>query len=480
MHPASKEEDRLPTVAWRNQTSPWAVLSALLIGTLVGTLGNSVSNVALPAIMAHFQVPLSSTVWVVTLYVVTFAVLMPVCGYLGDLFGQRRLYLWGMGLFTLAQLASGLAPSFAWLLGSRLLLGIGIAPTLPAVMALITRTFAPGERGRAMGLWALVNGAAHALGPPLSGFLTQHAGWRSVFLVSLPLCFLNLILVAWRVPPDGKQRAPRFDLPGAAALTVTALGLMLALTQSTRWGWLSPGALGLWGLTAAGLLAFVAAERRASAPFVDLSLLADRRYAAAVVVISAQFFCLFGLLLALPVFLIDGLGWSDGLAGLLVLPLPLTMALAAPLAGRLADARGSRWTCTLGMSLVVTAGLALYAWTALPVQQAAPPWWALAGSLVLMGAGMGLTQSPVTAAVTHIVPAAQVGVATGIFHMGRFVSGSLGSTVFGLLMETDAAGMAAGLGRNLLLLAAAAAVAIVAALQLPGTRAQRSGRQRHG
>lgn len=456
----------------RTPASRWTILAAILIGTFVGTLGNSVSNVALPAIMDEFDLPLSSAVWVVTLYVVTFAVLMPAGGYLGDLFGQRRLYLGGMGLFTVALLAGGLAPSFPWLLGSRLLLGIGIAPTLPAVMAIITRTFSPGERGRAMGLWALVNGAAHALGPPLSGVLTQHAGWRSVFLVSLPLCLLNLVLVAWRVPADGRRAASRFDVPGAAALTVTALGLMLALTQSARWGWLSAGALGLWGLTAAGLAAFVAAERRASVPFVDLSLLADRRYAAAVAVIAAQFFCLFGLVLALPVFLIDGQGWSDGRAGLMVLPLPLSMALAAPLAGRLADARGSRWTCTLGMSLVVTAGLALYAWTGLLRPQAGPPWWVLAGGLVLMGAGMGLVQSPVTAAVTHIVPAAQMGVATGIFHMGRFVSGSLGSTVFGLLMERDVAGMTAGLAHNLVLLVAVSTVAAVAARQLPGARQQ--------
>jgi EmrB/QacA subfamily drug resistance transporter len=450
-------------------TSRWAILAAILIGTFLGTLGNSVSNVALPAIRAEFGVPLGSAVWVVTLYVVTFAILMPAGGYLGDLFGQRRLYLAGMTLFTIALLAGGLAPSFPWLLGSRVLLGIGIAPTLPAVMSIIATIFAPGERGQAMGLWALVNGAAHALGPPLGGFLTQHAGWRAVFLFSLPLCLLNLVLVARRVPPDGTRSTRGFDLPGAAALTVTALGLMLALTQSTRWGWLSPGALGLWGLTGASLGAFLIAERRAEAPFADLSLLADRRYAAAVAVIAAQYFCLFGLLLALPVFLIEGQGWSDSLAGLLVLPLPLAMAAVAPLAGRLADNRGSRWTCVLGMALVGLAGLALLAQrpaASSPAQLLA--WWAVAGSLLLMGTGMGLTQSPVTAAVTHITPTARVGVATGIFHMGRFVSGSLGTTVFGLVMETEARGMGAGLAHNLLLLVIMSAIAVAAASQLPG------------
>lgn len=452
----------------RNQTSPWAVLSALLIGTFVGTLGNSVSNVALPAIMSHFKVPLSTAVWVVTLYVLTFAVLMPVCGYLGDLYGQRRLYLLGMGLFTLAVLAQGLAPTFPCLLGARVLLGIGIAPTLPAVMAIIARTFSDDERGRAMGFWALVNGAAHASGPPLSGFLTQHFGWRVPFVIVLPLCLLNLVMVWWLVPRDGARAPKGFDLAGAAALTFSALGLMLALTQTARWGWLSTQALLPWGLTLAVLATFVLVERRARSPFVDLSLFRNRGYSAAIGVIAAQYFCLFGLLLALPVFLIQIQGWSDQVAGLLVLPLPLTMALTAPVAGRLADSQGSRRTCTLGMGLVTLAGLALLALR--PGTGQAVPWGSLVGCLLVMGTGMGLTQSPVTAAVTYVVHQHQMGVATGIFHMGRFVSGSLGSTVFGLILQMEAAGMATGFRNDLVALVVVATLAVLLAQGLPGRR----------
>jgi MFS family permease len=176
----------------RSSVSPWNRLAAILLGTFVGTLGNSVSNVALPAVMAEFAVPLSSAVWVVSAYTFAFAVLMPVCGYLGDLYGQRRMYLWGMALFAAASVGSGLAPSFPWLVGSRVLLGIAVAPTLPAVMAMIAHLFSPEHRGRAIGFWALTNGAGHALGPPLSGFLVEYLSWRAVFLFSLPLCLLNL------------------------------------------------------------------------------------------------------------------------------------------------------------------------------------------------------------------------------------------------------------------------------------------------
>lgn len=450
----------------RPATAPrWAKLSAILIGTFVGTLGNSVANVAVPAIMADFGVPLSSAVWVVSLYVLTFAVLMPVSGYLGDLYGYRRLYLLGLSVYLLASLGAGLAPSLAWLLGCRVLMGIGISPTLPAVMAIISRSFSPDERGRAMGYWALANGAGHAFGPPLSGFLTQEVSWRSVFLVGGVPALLSLGMVWALVPPDEARTRRRFDLPGAVTLTITALGLMLSLTQSTRWGWGSPLALGLWAVTAGALIGFVWAERRSRSPFVDLSLFADGRYRAAMVVIAAQYFCLFGLLLAVPLFLIQVQGRSEQVAGWLVLPLPLLAAFLAPLAGRLADRRGSRWACSWGMGLVALTGLA---W----LQVAGPeiPWWALVLALVGMGLGMGFIQSPVTAAVTQVVRADRLGVATGIFHMGRFVSGSLGSMVFGLVLQMEAAGMAAGFRHDLGLVVAVAGGAVLAAQWLPDRR----------
>jgi EmrB/QacA subfamily drug resistance transporter len=465
-------------VTARFRASPWATLAALLIGTFVGTLGNSTANVALPAVMVDFGVPLSKALWVVTTYTLLFAVLMPVCGYLGDTYGQRRMYLLGMALFTLASLGSGLAPSFPWLLGSRALQGIAIAPTLPAIMSIIAHTFPPGQRGRATGFWALANGAGHTLGPPLSGFLTQHLGWRAIFLSSLPLCLLNLLLVWWLVPPDDTRTARRFDFAGAAALTLAMLGLMLSLTQGARWGWTAPRTLVLGVLTLAALAAFVVIERQTAAPFVELTLFANRRYASAAAVIAAQLFCLFGLLLALPVFLIQVQGWDSQAAGLLILPLPLTMALMAPFAGHLADTRGSRWTCTMGMGLVALAGLAL-----LGLRSAAGrpiPWWGLVGSLVVVGAGMGLVQSPTTAVVTQVVAREQLGVATGIFHMCRFVSGSLGSTVFGLLLQTSPAGVATGFQRDLLILVMLATLAILAAQGLPAPHTYRSPSRSEG
>lgn len=453
--------------------SRWVTLTTILIGTFVGTLGNSLTNVAVPSIMAEFDVPLSSAMWVVTVFVLILAVLMPVGGYLGDLYGQRRVYLWGMALFTLAAVASGLAPTFASLLGARALMGIGIAPTLPSIMAIIAFTFPPGERGRAMGFWALANASGHALGPPLSGFLIDHLGWRAAFMSIVPLCVVNIAAV-WRLVPADLSRERRpFDFGGAAALTASATGLMLALSQSARWGWTAPVSLALWAGTLLALTSFVVVERRAAVPFVELELFRKPQYTAAMVVIAAQNFSLFGLLLALPIYLIEVQGRSSQLAGLLVLPLPLVMSVVAPFAGRLADAWGSRRTCTLGMAVVLLGALALLAQGP---ARGTVTWYGLTAALLVIGGGMGLTQSPVTLAVTGIVPQAQMGVATGIFHMGRFVSGSLGTTVFGLILSMEAAGMAAGFQHNVLVVLVAASVAVLATRLLPGRLAAASTR----
>ncbi len=449
----------------------WAILLCVLIGTFAGTMGNSTSNVALPAVLTEFGSSLDTGIWVVNLYVLTFAVLMPVCGHLGDLYGHRRLYLSSMSLYAASSIIAALSPNMPWLLGARILQGISVAPILPIVMSIITHTFSAEERGRAMGFWALFNGAGHALGPALSGFVTQHLSWRAVFLVPPPLCLPSLLL-AWRLLPKGGQQTGRqFDLAGAGMLIAATSGCMLALTGSSRWGWFSSRTLTLWGVALTAAVVFVVVERRQASPLVRLSLLGNREYAAAAAVIACQYFCMFGALLALPVFIIQGLHWDDQLAGVLILPLPLTLALFSPVAGRLADLKGSRLTCTLGMALVALAGLVLFSFVSSPTTEVA--WWQIAGSLAVMGTGMGLTQSPVTSAVTLLVPTGQTGVATGLFHMGRFVSGILGTTVFGLVLAANQAGTQAGLGQALLLLVVVAGLAASIALRLPAAAAPR-------
>jgi EmrB/QacA subfamily drug resistance transporter len=447
------------------QDRRWLILTAVLSGTLVGTFGSSLVNIALPAIIDDFQVPVSTAVWVQTAFTLFVAVLMPAFGRLGDIFGHKRIFVTGMSLLAGASLLAALARSFPLLVVARALQGIGNATTLPSVMAIITHQFASYERGRAMGLWAAVNGTAHGLGPVIGGYLTQGLGWPSIFLFNMVLAAAAVAAIAWVVPNDARRVAERFDLLGALAMTLAAILLMLNLTQGARVGWTSPLSLGLWATFVGLVVIFVVGEKRFKPPFVDLSLFANRRYTATVGIIAAQFFCLFGMQLLLPLFMVKVQGRSSGRAGLLIAFLSLTSALVAPLAGRLADNLGCRRLCIGGTLTIALAGGLLLLWQ----PETAP--WQIVATLVMLGLGMGLTQSPVAAAVTFSLHRKQLGVGLGIFNMTRFIGASLGTTVFGVILAGATSGASlAGYRLNFWLLIVVALGAVLLAASVPPAR----------
>jgi len=406
----------------------WLILATVLIGTVTGTLGNSMPNVALPTIRSYFGVDISSAVWLITIYILLFSVPMPLFGRLGDLYGYKRIYMVGLGIFALASLGAGLAPSFGALLGFRALQGIANAPTLPAVMAIAARVFPEEERGRAMGIWALTNSAAHGVGPALSGILTHYLGWPAIFYFNVPLSLLGLFLI-WRVvPKDGQGKREPFDFVGAFTFTLAMLIFMFNLTQGAKSGWLSGWRLLLWTLCLLLFAGFLTAERKATNPFVDLRIFQSRGYTGAMSVASLQALSQFGLLLIMPLFLSEVRGYRADQTGILVAPLAITMAVVAPMAGGLADRFGCRRSCFAGMGFIALGGLAL-----IPLGMKTPAWYVVA-CLVTVGIGMGLIQSPSAAAVTQVVAPSRLGVGLGIFNMFRFVSGTLGATIFGVVL----------------------------------------------
>ncbi|HSR35461.1 MAG TPA: MFS transporter [Anaerolineae bacterium] len=443
----------------------WLILCAVLMGTLVGTFGGSMVNVALPAIMDGFGVPISSAVWVLTIYILLVAVLMPIFGRLGDMYGYKRIYLVGLSLLAGASLLAVVIRWFPGLVAARALQGIGNATTLPSVMAIITHVFPSHERGRAMGLWAAVNGVGHGLGPVIGGYLTESLGWSAVFAFNATLTILGIVLIWWLVPDDTRRVTRRFDAVGAATMTLAMIALMLNLTQGARLGWFTLLSLALWAAFAGLMAAFLVAERRIKPPFVELSLFANRRYTATVGIIGAQFFCLFGMQLLLPFFLMQVQGRPTGQAGVLIAALSITSAVMAPLAGRLADSFGCRRMCVTGMTLVATSGALMMLW------QPSTSSWQIVGTLILLGLGMGFTQSPVAAAVTFTVVSDQLGVALGIFNMVRFIGASLGSTVFGVILEGATAEPTMRAYRvSFALLIAVAVAAVLLALGVPTSR----------
>jgi EmrB/QacA subfamily drug resistance transporter len=443
----------------------WWILGTVLIGTVTGTLGNSLVNVALPAIMDHFSVDVGTGIWAVTIYILLFAVTMPLFGRLGDMYGYKRTYLIGISIFAVSSLLTPLASSFAALILLRAIQGVGNGPILPAIMAIIGTIFPAGERGRAMGAWALVNSASHAAGPPLSGLLTQYFGWQSIFVSYVPLCALAVFLI-WRlVPDDSKSERQPFDIVGAVTLTLATLALMFTLRQGTYLGWMSPISLALWGLFFGLLAVFLLTETRIREPFVDLKLFSNRPYSAATAIAFVQAFCQFGLLFLIPLFLFEIQGYAAAQTGLILAAMPITMAVAAPVAGRLADRYGCRLLCLAGMGVVAISGMGL------SFLESTTPFPYVIACLVSTGVGMGMIQSPAPAAISLVVPSERLGVAMGIFNLLRFVGGTLGPTVFALVLLAFGTELTSSSFRpDFYLVTAMAILAIIVGLRVPGTQ----------
>jgi EmrB/QacA subfamily drug resistance transporter len=453
----------MPPAGNRAYRLRWWILGTLLIGTVTGTLGNSLVSVALPEIMDHFAVDVGTGVWAVTIYILIFAVTMPLFGRLGDMYGFKRTYLIGILIFALSSFVAPFAPNFPALILLRAVQGLGNGSILPTIMAIVGTVFPARERGRAMGTWALVNSATHAAGPPLSGILTQHFGWSSVFLAYVPLCLLGALLVWVLVSDDSKSSRQPFDFVGAATLTAAALTLMFNLRQGSELGWTSPVALALWAVALGLIAAFFLVEKRATEPFVDLSLFSNRSFSAAATISFVQLFCQFGLLFLIPLFLVEIGGYSSSSTGLLLTSLPLAMALAAPLAGRLADRYGCRLLCLTGMGITAASGLALSLWDA-----TTPPWY-LVASLALAGAGMGMVQSPAPATISLVVTTEKLGIAMGLFNLVRFGGGTVGPAVFAIVLQSSGPALTTGAFHTVFyLIGVMAALAIVAGVAIPG------------
>lgn len=452
-----------------SHTNRWLILATILIGTLVGTLGNSMSNVALPSIMEQYDVSLNDGVWVVTIYVLLFSTFMPVFGRLGDMFGYRRMYLLAMSSLAITMLLSSFAPSIGWMIFFRALAGISNAPILPSIMGIITEVFPASERGGAMGFWATANATAHGLGPALSGFIVQFFGWPAVFWFLAALTALGIVMIYVAIPADAKHDTASFDLVGASTLTAAMILFMFNLTQGLSQDYGLAVNLTLWSGFAALIAVFFVSQTRIKQPFVDLKVFTQPGYGVVTFVSGAQLFCLFGLQLLLPQFLRDVQGQTFAQTGLLIAPLALMLAIASPGAGRLSDLVGSRVTCMIGMGIVALAGFGLFFWAA------ETPGWLIVLTLIIMGVGMGLTQSPTANAVTLVIGKERLGVALGIFNMLRFISGTLGSTIFGVILARGQSlgGGVAAFRLDFYLFAGVAVVAALLAARMPAiTRRQ--------
>ncbi len=409
--------------------SRWWAMLGVGLGVLMATIDVSIVNISLPTLVEQLHTDFATVQWVVLGYTLVITSLMLATARLGDMVGTKRPYLLGLGLFSLGSLLCGLASTAGWLIAFRAFQGLGAACMQALGVAIITMIFPASQRGRALGVVGGIVATGLALGPPLGGLLIGFFGWRSVFLVNLPLGALAWFLVVRYVPlsPPG-QPGQHFDLAGAGVLMACLVSYALGMTWGQLHGFDAPLTLGLLGLAGLSLAAFVALELKLAQPMVDLTLFKDPLFSLNLLMGLLSFIQLGGVVV-LPFFLELVQGYSTQQAGLVMMTVPVSMGLVSPWAGWLSDRYGSR-----GISLL---GLLLLALGTHGVSTLRPGVSLAAYILHIMpvGLGMGLFQSPNNSAIMGRVPPHRVGVASGLLSLARTLGNTSGLPLMGAVFS---------------------------------------------
>jgi EmrB/QacA subfamily drug resistance transporter len=398
----------------------WLILTSVSLGSLMSTLDGSIVNIALPSIQTDFGIDLTTVEWVVVAYLLVVGSLLLPFGRLGEVLTFKRVYLVGFAIFTLASLSCAASPNELSLIGSRVVQAVGAGMMMAMGPAIVAHTFPPNERGRALGLNGVSVSIGLSLGPALGGVLTQVATWRAIFLINAPIGLLAILWAAHILPDEEKGREQRFDVAGAILSGVGLFSLLLALSEGQSWGWTSPAIVLLLAAFVGFGVLFLLAERRSIQPMIDLALFKIRPFSAGLASVVVAFAGLFTATFLLPFLLQQARGFSPIEAGLLLTPVPITMAVVAPLSGALSDRIGPRLPASIGMAIMV---LGLLSLTQLPVNFTLPD---LIWRLVLLGIGQGLFMSPNSSAVLGSVPRPRMGTASGTLAQMRVNGQALG------------------------------------------------------
>ncbi len=416
----------------------WLIAAAVL-GSGIALLDATVVNVALPAIGRELGAGLAGQQWVIDGYLLTQSALLLSGGAAGDRYGHRRVFVAGLVVFTAASLACGLAPTIGWLIGARLVQGVGAAALVPGSLALIDAGIVEADRGRAVGMWAGMSGVTTALGPFIGGWLVEDASWRWVFFLNVPLAVAVAWIAARRLTESRDLTALGSpDILGTGAVTVGLAGAIYALIEAPSRGW-TPATLTAAVVGAAALVAFPVIEHRVRSPVLPLNLFRSRQFTGANVTTLAVYTAVGGALFLLVLQLQQSLGYSALVAGLATLPMTVIMLVGSPWAGALAQRTGPRMPMTAG-PLIAAAGVALMA----RIVPGATYLGAVLPAVVAFGVGLAITVAPLTAAVLSAVPDAYAGTASGVNNAISRVAGLIAVAVL-----PAAAGIDAGPGQPL-------------------------------
>ena len=420
------------------------ILLTVIIGTFLGRLDQTIVNLALPKIMQDFSITVSEAGWIATAYILANAVFVPVWGKLGDTIGRKKVYIWGFSIFIFGSMLAGLAWNLDSMIVFRIIQAIAGSADYPTAMAIIAVTFKGAkERAQALGIWSSAFAASAVFGPLLGGPLIDNFGWRSVFLINLPVGILGLIMAIAFVKESTSERpSSNFDIWGALTLGICLSALVLVLDQGLDWGWTSNQSLICYAAVCIFGYLFYRIDSIHPEPLVDFKFFRIHAFMGALINNFAVFMGMMGGVFLIPVFAQTFLGYDATQTGFLFMPMAFGMILAAPIGASLVGR--VRPNIVIFASTLV-AGIGLLLFIALdprsgPMDIVIP--------VFIMAFGMGFGMSQRTNIIASAVAESEIGIASSVLALARNIAGAFGIAIFATILKDATEGALFDIARN--------------------------------
>jgi EmrB/QacA subfamily drug resistance transporter len=409
----------------------WWILLTVIVGTFLGRLDQTIVNLALPKIINDFSISVSAAGWIATAYILANAIFVPIWGKLGDTIGRKKVYILGFSIFILGSVLAGFAWNLPSMIVFRVIQAIAGSADYPTAMAILAVTFREGkERAQALGIWSSSFAAASVFGPLLGGPLIDIFGWRSVFLINLPIGILG-IYMAFRFINESRseQKTTYFDWWGAGTLGIALSSLVLVLDKGADWGWLSVGSLICYALVFIFTAIFIKVEQTVPEPIVDLRFFKIPAFVNTLANNFVIFMGMMGGLFLIPIFAQTFLGYNATESGYLFIPMAAALMLAAPIGGALTGRVESRYVIFWS---TIVAALGIYLFSFLDPKSTALD---IMIPLAVMAFGMGFGMAQRTNIIASVVEKNEIGIASSILALARNVAGALGIALFGTILN---------------------------------------------